>query len=296
MIRLLHFSDVHVHVPAWRVPLRDWLGKRLLGGGNMLLHRRQLFRDTRAKLAALARFTQAERIDVALCTGDYTGLGTLPELQAARACITPVIAGVKSFVTVPGNHDLYLWDAVEERRFERVFGDVLGSDWPIAAEGESFPAVRLYEDHLAVITVNSARPNPPLFRSSGRIPDAQLSAVAQLLRDPRLAHRTVLIATHYAPRRADGSPDRFTHGLENADALLDLGTRLPRVGILHGHIHGRFHVHCDAGPHLFGAGSATHAGREGAWLFEFERGRARAYVVRYANAQYVADAQPAVEF
>ena len=59
-------------------------GKRLLGGANMLLRRRRLFAKARPKLAALARFADREHIDVALCTGDYTGLGTMPELEQAR--------------------------------------------------------------------------------------------------------------------------------------------------------------------------------------------------------------------
>ena len=46
-------------------------------------------------------------------------------------------------MTVPGNHDLYLDDAVTEQRFERVFGDLLASDWAPSVGG-LFPAVRLY--------------------------------------------------------------------------------------------------------------------------------------------------------
>lgn len=295
MIRLLHFSDVHVHVPAWRVPLRDWLGKRALGGANMLLRRRRLFADSEPKLAALARFAQAERADVLLCTGDYTGLGTLPELEQARRAIAPIIRDPHAFVTVPGNHDLYLRDAVREQRFERCFGDLLGSDFVQAPGLGHFPAVRLFGEQLAIVTINSARPNPPLFRSSGRVPDAQLHALAEILRDPRLRDRTILVATHYAPRRADGTPDRFTHGLENADELLAVAAASPRAAILHGHIHRRYHVRVGDGPHLFCAGSATHLGREGAWLFEFEAGAARAFAVRY-DGGYVREAQASVEF
>src|ERR1041385_5879231 len=54
-MRVLHFSDVHVGVPLSALPLRDMLGKRLLGAANLVLRRQRLFRDAREKLGALAR-------------------------------------------------------------------------------------------------------------------------------------------------------------------------------------------------------------------------------------------------
>jgi 3',5'-cyclic AMP phosphodiesterase CpdA len=274
-MRVLHFSDVHVDVPMHDMPFGEMLNKRLVGGANLLLRRKRLFRDAREKLAALARFADEQHVDLAICTGDYTALGTGPELEAARAAIAPLTKRPRGYITVPGNHDLYMPDTLADRRFERYFGDLLGGEWPEYACGD-FPAVRLFDDRLAVVTVNSARPNPQIRKSSGRIADDQLAALERLLADPRLSGRAVLIATHYAPRRADGSPDHVNHGLENADELLALCARVPRSAILHGHIHWRFHVRPEPGPHLFGAGSATHAGREGFWLFDVEADHVRA--------------------
>jgi 3',5'-cyclic AMP phosphodiesterase CpdA len=286
MIRLLHFSDVHVQVPATAVPFRDWLGKRLIGGVNLMLRRRRHFRQTLNKLAALGRFAEQQRVDVVVCTGDYTALGTLPELKLARQAIQPLVRDPHAFVTVPGNHDLYLPDAIADGRFERVFGDLLGTDCPEYAADGHWPAVRLYDEHLAVVTVNSARPNSNLLLSSGRIPDAQLQALRGLLADERLRGRTVLVATHYAPRRPNGTPDRWRHGLENADALLSICAASPRAAILHGHIHACFHLRPQGAPHIFGAGSATQLGRESVWLFDFEPGAGRARRVRFEAGEY----------
>jgi 3',5'-cyclic AMP phosphodiesterase CpdA len=296
MIRVLHLSDVHVDVPLWRMPLRELLGKRLLGAGNLLLRRRGLFADARTKLGLLARFAEREAVDLVVCTGDYTALGTTPELEAARVAIDPLTHRPRGFVTVPGNHDLYMPDTVADGRFDRIFGDLLGSDWPEVAVDAGWPRVRLYDDCLAVVCVNSARPNPQPWRSSGRVPDAQLRALDTLLTDPRLRDRTILIATHYAPRLRDGSPDRWNHGLENADALLAVCARAPRAAVLHGHIHGRYHVCPQPGLNQFGAGSATHAGREGIWLFEVEAGRARALPGSFEGGEYRLDRAAAVQF
>lgn len=296
MTRLLHFSDVHVQVHATEVPLRDWFGKRLLGGMNLLLRRRRHFADTLAKLAALARFAEQAGVEVTVCTGDYTALGTFPELKAARLAVERFARDSHRFVTVPGNHDLYLPDALADGRFERTFGDLLGTDWPEFTVDGRWPGVRIYGDHLAVVTVNSARPNRHMLRSNGRIPDSQLDALRRVLGDSRLTGRTVLIATHYAPRRADGSPDDWRHGLENADALLDVCATFPRGVILHGHLHRRFHLRAAGATHIFGAGSATQAGREGAWLFEFERDRARAMQVCFRGGEYSLADAPAIAF
>lgn len=296
MTRLLHFSDVHVHVRAAEIPLRDWFGKRLLGGMNLLLRRRHSFRDTASKMDALARFAARESVDVTVCTGDYTALGTLPELKAARVAIEPFTRDPHRFVTVPGNHDLYLPDVLADRRFEHTFGDLLGTDWPESVVDGQWPAVRIYGDHLAVVTVNSARPNPQLLVSSGRVPDSQLHALRRVLADSRLVGRTVVVATHYAPLRSDGTPDHWQHGLENADGLLDVCASAPRRVILHGHLHRRFHLRTAGMTHVFGAGSATQAGHEGGWLFDFGPDRARAVQVCFRGGEYAVEDGPEIAF
>lgn len=286
MIRVLHFSDVHVDVSLREMPVLEMLGKRLLGGANLVLRRKHLFREARVKLAALARFAERQAIDLVVCTGDYTALGTTPELDAARRAIEPLTRRRYGFVTVPGNHDLYLPDTVADGRFERVFEGLLGTDWPERAVDGRWPAVRLFGESLAVVSVNSARPNPQLFRSSGRIPEAQLEALRAVVADPRLNGRMLLVATHYAPRRQDGTPDRFTHGLENAEALLAICAPLRRCAVLHGHIHHRYHVRPEGCPHLLGAGSATHLGREGFWQLEIESDSARAFPGGFHDGEY----------
>lgn len=290
MIRVLHFSDVHIEDGFEGVSRASFLNKRIVGYGNLMLRRRTHFKDARAKLAALAEFMREQAVDLALCTGDYTALGTDPELALARETIGPFTTAPLGLVTVPGNHDIYV-DA--DGAFERHFGDVLRTDWPEHAVDGVWPQVRLFGEELAVIALNSARPNPQVFRSSGRIPDAQLEALRRVVADERLAGRFVFVATHYAPRLADGSPDRPSHGLENADELLAALAGLRRGAITHGHVHRCFHVRVPECPvPLFGAGSATQQGREGLWLFEIDAHQARAYQGRFADGGYSLSAEP----
>jgi len=149
---------------------------------------------------------------------------------------------------------------------------------------------------VAVIAVNSARANPQLWRSSGRIPEPQLAALADLLADERIAGRFVFVITHYAPRRADGSPDEWTHGLENGEQFLAACARLERGVILHGHIHRPFSLALPGvAPRIFGAGSSTCAHRESLWLYDVERSSLRATPGRFdARGGYRLDPSAAI--
>ena len=96
-----------------------------------------------------------------LGTGDYTSLGTEPELVYARQTIEGLTKAPLGFLTVPGNHDLYL-NEEDQSGFDKYFGDVLGTDLPELSVDGVWPQVRLVGDSLAVVGINSARPNPQI--------------------------------------------------------------------------------------------------------------------------------------
>jgi 3',5'-cyclic AMP phosphodiesterase CpdA len=289
VVRVLHFSDVHVQLPVFSAPAQELLGKRLLAGLNLWLTRGALFAEVAQKLQALGDFARQQRITLAICSGDFTAMGTPGEHREARRQMAPLAEAAElGLCVVPGNHDLYLPDTLRDARFHTGFGDLMRSDLPEAAVDGAFPFVRLVGTEIALIGINSARPNPNPFSSAGAVPPAQIAALARLLGDPRLAGRRVLVMTHYGPLRADGSPDARRHGLDNAAELLALCAR-PGVMLVHGHIHHRYcHPAAPGRPWLFCAGSATHHGREGFWLYEFEGGRARAIPGAFDGGRYVA--------
>ena len=163
-IRVLHVSDIHVDVPLRHVPLGGWAGKRLMGGANLVLRRGKHFRRVREKVKVLDRFWREAGVDLVLCTGDYTVLGTEAELAAAREVIAPLTEAPLGFVTVPGNHDVYVPDAVG--RFERFFGDLLETDLPDLKTDGDWPIVRLVGDTVAVVAVNSARPRSSIRKAA----------------------------------------------------------------------------------------------------------------------------------
>ena len=295
MVRVLHFSDIHVQGPLRELRFRDLFNKRFVGATNLALTRSKHFKRNAEKLAALARFGDEHAIDLVICTGDYTALGTEPELRAARRAVDPLTKARLGFVTVPGNHDIYLEDAVHDRRFERIFADVLHTDAPDLLSDDTWPVVRFPADGLAVVAVNSARPNPMFWRSSGEISPGQLRGLDRVFADERLRGRFVFVITHYAPRLEGGREDRPWHGLTNADDFLRATDRIAHGAILHGHVHRRYHVRI---PHLglpmFGAGSATHEGHEGIWLYEVDGAKARAIPGRWDRDRYVLEDRAAI--
>jgi 3',5'-cyclic AMP phosphodiesterase CpdA len=296
-MRVLHFSDVHLREPAFSVPVRDWLGKRLIGGANLLLGRRHHFDDAPAKVAALDAFRRQEAIDLVICTGDYTALGTRGELELARAAVQPLMTAPLGYVHVPGNHDLYVPDVVRQQRFGRYFGGTLETDLPEHLVGDGpWPFVRLVDDDVAVVGVNSARPNPLPWRSSGQVPPEQLEALGRVLRDERVRDRFVFVITHYAPRLENGDPDTRRHGLVNGEAFLAACRDVSPGAILCGHVHWRYTVRIEGvKPRLFCAGSATKRDVEGLWVFDVEAGRARATPGRWVDGRYVLEPAEATD-
>ncbi len=289
-IRVLHISDLHFEDGFSGVPLREFMGKRLVGLANLVFRRGPHFAHTAQKVEALAAFMKEQAIDLVVCTGDYTVLGTHPELSFARASIEPLTTAPLGFVTVPGNHDIYLPDVVADGRFEQYFGDLLRTDLPDLSCDDVWPQVRLFGDHLAVVAVNSARPNRSIPNSSGRIPDAQLSALAGILKDKRVRNRFIIVATHYAPRYKTGGPDRRLHGMENAEQFLDVCRRADKGVIVFGHVHWRYHVRVEGlALDLCCSGSTTHGGREGLWVYEVAPDEAWAVPGRWSQDRYVLD-------
>lgn len=269
MVRILHVSDLHVESALADVPLRELASKRFLALVASRLLRSHRFRHARAKIAALRDLVAEEGVDAVVATGDFTLLGTHPELRQASEVVAP-LGGVRhGLLAIPGNHDVYLPDAIRDRRFDRYFAPYLASDRPDLATDGRWPIVRFLGDDAVVIAVNSARPNPQPWRSSGRIPEAQLEGLVRALGDAEVRRRFPIVATHYAPRLPNGRKDTLRHGLVNGEALLRALDRGRAGMLIHGHVHRCYALRSPLVPlPIFAAGSTTEDGREGLWLYE----------------------------
>jgi 3',5'-cyclic AMP phosphodiesterase CpdA len=278
-MRILHCSDVHItenyfKLPFFKLGWRRWIAMAELQMGG----RSKTYRQARASLERIAQESAA--VDHVILSGDLTAYSLASEFEGARAALGTLAKDPKRFSVIPGNHDRYTPGSLRSRRFEKYFGHLLASDMPEYVSEDGFPFVRLVKDEVAIIGLCSARVPPVPGLSYGVIGERQFGSIEQILRDPRLAGRAVFVVVHHGPKKESGRPDKWSHGLKEADRLLRLLPG-PRFALLHGHIHHRYHHPATAeGPHIFCAGSSTEKGHEGYWLLETREGQIASFEKR----------------
>ena len=286
-LRILHFSDIHVGIEIRHMRWKKWFSKRAIGAINLLRGRAKYFDNAEQKLQALIRFKDEHEIDLVIHTGDYTALGLESELTLSRKMVEPLMKKTECYITVPGNHDIYVSESKSHQRFSQQFAEVLYSDMPEYYSDGFWPLVRLVGTDVAIIALNSARPNPLPWRSNGKISQTQLDTLDLMLLDQRLKNRFIFIATHYAPRLANGEDDTPLHGLVNADDFLRVCKKVNSGAILCGHVHQTYRTEVQGlQSSLYCAGSATMDGHEGFWVYEMHGNKMKAKRVYWDKQAY----------
>lgn len=236
-MRFAHISDLHLQPGRPRV--RTLVGKRLLGGVNLLLNRGRCHRND-----ALDRVRQDnERLGVehVICTGDLTNLSLDEEMEFARDRLLRLAPSERTTL-IPGNHDCYVPSATG--RFEQCFG--VGP----------FPTVTRLPD-ATLIGLSTAHASAPGL-AVGTVGAEQLEKLRRVLSEEEGGFRVVLIHHHVVDeqgKRLNGLRDSgaFRRAIEECGAEL----------VLHGHLHrdARYSVPGPRGPvPVIGAGSATLVG------------------------------------
>ena len=185
-------------------------------------------------------------------TGDLTNLSLEPEFRLARQILDSIRLGPAHVTVIPGNHDVYTWDARVRKLFERHIAPYAIND---AASAVTFPIERV-RGELAIFGISTALPSPPPF-ADGWVGGAQRDALEEALSRHRDKFRILLM--HHPPVTNKHS---FLRGLRDRGSLQKM---LGRVGcelVLHGHEHRdlRSEVPGPDGPiPVIGVGSGTYA-------------------------------------
>ncbi len=267
MTRIIHLSDVHQQL-NWGT--RSWSSSGWRGApGRFELHglgRLARFEHAQARIEQLVDDLHALQYDHAVLTGDVSALGHEDEVGRVQELLAPLIKAGKLSV-IPGNHDRYT-DHPGARVFERFFKPV--TDWPEYAGPEGYPWVRVMNDTLAVVGLDSTRVSGWSHYFVGRVGRPQLHALDRLLSDPRLVGRTVMVLSHHGPLGPSGKFHWNHSALIDAAALTRVVAAHHAV-LLHGHSHDRYWHRRDARrPHVLSGGSSTEPGREGYWSIELD--------------------------
>jgi 3',5'-cyclic AMP phosphodiesterase CpdA len=279
MFRLAHLTDPHFR--SFRgARLRDFLGKRAVGGLNLVLVRWRKHRNR--LLGAMLEDLRSRRIDHLAITGDLGNLSLESEWQMAVQWIEGSGLGAPEVTVIPGNHDAYVHDVVRAGSFERAFAAYQRAE--LRVPGESYPFVRV-RGEIALIGVNTCVPTGDLH-AWGRIGEAQLARLEPLMTAPELAGKLRVLLLHHPPV-AHRPPEN--RNLRDRAALCALLARTGAELVLHGHDH-RDELAELEGPSglriaVVGVGSASYSGsserRSRYNVYEIE-GR-RITVVTYAH-------------
>jgi 3',5'-cyclic AMP phosphodiesterase CpdA len=268
MFRLAQVSDPHFQ--SFRdVKLRDLLGKRAIGGLNLLLRRRH--KHSMTLLQALLDDLRGRSVDHLALTGDLCNIALESEWSAAQRWLDGSQLSPEQVTVIPGNHDAYVPKVVADGVFERMFAAYQTAQ--LRVDQAVYPFVRL-RGEVALVCVSTAVPTGDLG-AWGKLGAAQLARLESLLDASEVKRRQRVLLIHHPPLVNRPGEDRNLRDRQELQALL---ARTGADLILHGHDHRDYFTRL-SGPGgatipVIGAGSASYNGgadrRSRYHIFELE--------------------------
>ena len=232
MVKLAHFSDIHLTARplGWRV--RDVLGKRATGWVNVsLLGRGRRFKHANTVTDALRSEFASRGFDHLVFSGDATTLAFPAEMAGAARRLGVGDPTLPPGIAVPGNHDLYTPRVVRERVFEDAFA---GWQTGTRANADTYPFAQKV-GHVWLIGLNSSKPNFWMWDATGRVGDAQLerfrALCATLDPGPRI------VVSHYPLLTQKYVPEPRWHRLRDWRKVRNTAAECGISLWLHGHRH-----------------------------------------------------------
>src|SRR5262245_23597291 len=273
MIRLVHFSDIHLTVSplGWRGS--DFLTKRLPGWINLRwLGRAHRFQHGEEVLAAFMAELKANPPDRIIFSGDATGLGFERELNRAISVLKVNDPNGPPGFAVPGNHDYYTPAVAASGLFEKYFAPWQQGE---RMDGATYPFAQRV-GQIWLIGVNSCTGNRAFWNATGRVEEPQLERLGRML--SQLTPGPRILVTHYPIARFNGEPERTDHCLRNLTELVRVAKEGGVEMWLHGHQHIPYVIQdpCLVPIPTICAGSLTQTGEWSYYEYTFDQGRFRA--------------------
>lgn len=266
LLKMAHFSDLHLIDHRTNLRFRDWLSKRAVGWLNSRIGRGQHFKHAASITRCLVESLPTRGLDGLLFSGDATTLGTHLEFRLVDEIMQPLIRGMVG-IAVPGNHDHYVHEGVHRKYFEESF-----APWQQGRriDAHIYPFAREING-IWFVCVNSSQANFGFWDSRGNVGSAQLRRLELLL--TQLPPGPKILLTHYPYRLGNGEPELRMRRLRDAGKLWEI-LRKHIVLWFHGHRHVRYHlVIPDSDCIDVCVGSATQEGRWSYHEYAFHRDR-----------------------
>lgn len=234
LLRMAHFSDLHLIDIKTRLRLRDWLTKRSVGWVNGRMGRGRLFRHAETISRHLVEILPKRNLDGILFSGDATTLGTHREFSLTGETLSPLLQGMTG-LAVPGNHDHYVHDGVSKQYFEQTF-----ATWQTGTRVDQHPYPFARQlNGIWFVCVNSSKANFGFWDSRGKVGAAQLHRLEKLLTIIPPGPKVLL--THYPYQLGNGQPELRMRRLRDVGKLWEI-LKKDVVLWLHGHRHVRYHL------------------------------------------------------
>jgi 3',5'-cyclic AMP phosphodiesterase CpdA len=236
MIRLIHFSDIHITAPRLDWRLRDWFNKRYAAWVNFRwLGRRRRFRQADQVLALLVENIRDHKPDHVVFSGDATALGFEAEFKRAAELLHVGDGQLPPGLAVPGNHDYCTREAAASGLFERYF-----APWQtgVRLDGSIYPFAQRV-GHVTLIGVNSCTGNRWAWDAGGSVGPEQRHRLGKLLAQLEPGPR--ILVTHYPICLANGAQESLVHGLRDLSELIKVAAEGGVSLWLHGHRHRHYY-------------------------------------------------------
>lgn len=187
------------------------------------------------------------RPDHVVVSGDLTQTSKWDEFRECAEILGEALGALPATV-LPGNHDRWRAEAVEEKWFESAFGRWLMSDLP----GEGFPLCHL-RDEVAIVALDSSpfRADLPPAETAGHVAPEQLRRLEEWAGRPEFRDRFRVVALHHHLRLSE--EDARAMDPKDETPLLnasEVEAALGRAGadlVLHGHRHRQMRLDLELG-------------------------------------------------
>jgi 3',5'-cyclic AMP phosphodiesterase CpdA len=232
MIRLAHFSDIHLTAPQLGWTLRDLCNKRLAAWMNFRwLGRRRRFSRADTVLGQLIKEIVERQPEKVIFSGDATAMGFEEEIRRSADILGVGRGRMPSGLAVPGNHDYCTREAAASGNFERHF-----APWQTGfrLEPDTYPFAQRV-GHVHLVAVNSCTGNIWPWDASGSVGGPQRQRLGRLLAALEPGPR--ILITHYPVCLSSGRRENPVHGLRDLAETIEVAAN-GGIGLwLHGHRH-----------------------------------------------------------